>query len=172
MTNGYAVGGQMHVALDGELLVAPRRANGRQRVLQTFLFRSCAAMRDRPLGQPGNLLHGLRRSPSDGFHLDGGVERERGHADGRAGVLAALAQRRGQEVGGTVGHEVLLGEVGRRGDEDGDLDHAGAIFSRSPSAALAWARMLMAQSLAASLPVGGIERRGRAGRWPPAACRP
>ncbi len=39
-------------------------------------------------------------------------------------MLAPLAECRDEEVRRAVGHEVLFGEAGRGGDEDGDLDDA------------------------------------------------
>ena len=51
-----------------------------------------------------------------------------GRADGRARVLAALAEHGDQEVGRAVGDQMLLGEVGRRGDEHGDLDQPADLF--------------------------------------------
>ena len=51
-----------------------------------------------------------------------------GRADGRTRMLAALAEHRHEEVGRAVGDQMLLGEVGRRGDEDGDLDQPADLF--------------------------------------------
>jgi hypothetical protein len=39
-------------------------------------------------------------------------------------MLAALAERLGEEVGGAVGDKVLLGKARGRGDKDSDLDDA------------------------------------------------
>ena len=53
----------------------------------------------------------------DALDLDRGAERQRGHADGGAGVPALVAEHPDDEVGGAVGDEVMLGEFRRRGDE-------------------------------------------------------
>src|SRR5690606_31520704 len=58
----------------------------------------------------------------DGVDLDGGVEGKCRHADGGAGVFSGFAENVGDEVGGAVDHQVLLGEVGRGGDEAVELE--------------------------------------------------
>ena len=59
-----------------------------------------------------------------GVDLDGGVHRQGRHADGGAGVAALVAENLDEEVRGTVGDLVLLGEGRIAGDEDGDLQQA------------------------------------------------
>ena len=73
-----------------------------------------------------------------------------------AGMLAALAEHGDQEIGSAVGDQMLLGEVGVEATKTVILTRRGSC-SRSPSAALACARTLMAQSLAASCAGGDVD---------------
>ncbi len=70
----------------------------------------------------------LRRSSMMASTSTAALSGSDGRADRRARMLAALAEYCRQEVRRAVGDQVLLGEVGCRGDEDGDLHHAGDSF--------------------------------------------
>src|ERR1700682_1499388 len=60
----------------------------------------------------------------DQLDLDARAERNLRDAEGRARMLAALAENVGEQLGCAVGHEMLLGEVERRVDEAHHLDDA------------------------------------------------
>ena len=60
----------------------------------------------------------------DGLDFDGGVERQGGHADGSAGMLAGFAEHVGDQVRGAVGDEMLFDEARCRRDEADELDDA------------------------------------------------
>src|SRR5690606_8832500 len=68
------------------------------------------------IGSSGNFDHG--------FDFDRRVHGKRGCTDRRTRVAAPVAESGHQEVRRAVGYKVLLGEIRRRGDEDGDLDDA------------------------------------------------
>ena len=171
--DGHAVGRQMHVAFDGVAAARWRAAKADSVFSQTRLVHVVqAAMGDRPRGQPGKVGHGtsVQATSMMASISTGGIERQRRDADGRARMLAALAERCDQEIGCAVGDQMLLGEVRRRGDEDGDLDHAGDLFE------IAERRLGLRQDVdrADTLRPPCRPRcrgRGRAGRSP-AACRP
>src|SRR5205807_3670992 len=60
----------------------------------------------------------------DAFDFDGGVRRQRGDADGGAGVPALVGEGGNHEVGGAVQHLWSVEEVGRGIDETAEPDHA------------------------------------------------
>ncbi len=91
-------------------------------------------MGDRLGGQPGEHRH-ASGDLHDGVDLDGGVERQRGHADGGAGMLAGIAQHVDEQVGGAVDDEVLFDKVGRRGRRSTLILTTRLMRPRSPRAA-------------------------------------
>src|SRR5678815_2294309 len=60
----------------------------------------------------------------DQFDLDAGAERQLGDAVGAARVRALLGEDLAEELGAAVGHQVVLGEVGRAVDEARDAHDA------------------------------------------------
>ena len=148
-----AVARQAHVAFDRIVLFDRRGRRPTACFPRPRVHIVLAAMRDRPLCQPGIARSSVAHATSMiGFDLDRRVERQRRHADSRARMLARSPRTATKKSDAPLATRCCSVKSGVGGDEDRDLDDAPDLFERSPSAALACARTLTAQYLAASLP--------------------
>ena len=121
-----------------------------------------AAMGDRPL-QPIEFGHGIRSKPV-GLSLPRKSHRPRPRrraagcaADGDPRVNALVAEDLDHQVRRAVEHLGMVGKAGRRIDEAVEAQQLDDAVEVAQSAALACARMLRAQSRAASLPLGEVD---------------
>src|SRR5690606_10354625 len=151
--DGDAVGAQMHVALD-RVAAFDRRVEGRQRVFPAPpVLVVVAAMRDRPLGEPGNVGHAVRRQLSSTIAsistaaLSGNTATPTAEraclprspsASARKSEAPLATRCCSVKPGAEATKTVIFSSF--------------AIRSRSPAAALICARMLIAHSFAACLP--------------------
>ena len=65
-----------------------------------------------------------QRDFGDQLDLDAGAQRDLRHAERAARMRALVAEHLGQQLGAAVGHQMLLGEVGRAVDQAHHLDDA------------------------------------------------
>src|SRR5437762_11444124 len=94
----------MFSTIPREMSCRPRWATGRA------VSQAGARMRS------GNLEHG--------FDLDRRIRRQRGHADGGAGMAALVAEGRDHQIGGAVQNLRPVKEIGRGIDKAAEANHA------------------------------------------------